>query len=237
MHNLLCPVYLFWRALTPLAADLKLTATLFGPFYDDTWSQPLDRRLAAYDYPTFRWQPGEVVLSRVDIPAELGTPPGDYRLRLGVYDDVTDEPLVTLDAAGAAQGRWVWLQPIVANSLVTDGSGGPPLRQRAGPGCAGDHAARHQRRSDRGCSRRRDRHRCLVAGHRVPHGTLQIADRGNGSIRLERCTSRIAAALQDGLPHQPVASGRCWCVASWTSFAIRRRSRATGLLRLGLSGT
>lgn len=122
----LCPVYLFWRSNAPLAADLKLTATLFDRYQPEAASQPLDRRLAAYEYPTFRWQPGQVVLSKLDIPAAPGTPPGEYRLRLGVYDDATGQPLDVLDAAGAAQGRWAWLEPVVANGLVVAGPGGPP---------------------------------------------------------------------------------------------------------------
>lgn len=122
----LCPVYLFWRSDAPLAADLKLTATLFDPAGAIAWSETVDRRLAAYTYPTFRWQPGQVVLSRLDIPAYLGTPPGEYRLRLGVYDDATSQALDVLDAAGAQQGRWAWLAPVVASGLVVDGPGGLP---------------------------------------------------------------------------------------------------------------
>ncbi len=122
----LCPVFLFWRSLAPLTGDLKLTATLFDRTFAIEYSQPLDRRLAAYDYPTFRWQPGEVVLSRIAIPAYLGTPPGEYSLRLGVYDDSTGQPLDVLDAAGAPQGRWAWLAPVIANDLVIEGPGGPP---------------------------------------------------------------------------------------------------------------
>ena len=122
----LCPVFLFWRSLAPLTSDLKLTATLFDQTFAIEHSQPLDRRLAAYDYPTFRWQPGEVVLSRIDIPAYLGTPPGEFSLRLGVYDDSTGQPLDVLDAAGAPQGRWAWLAPLIATDLVNEGPGGPP---------------------------------------------------------------------------------------------------------------
>jgi 4-amino-4-deoxy-L-arabinose transferase-like glycosyltransferase len=122
----LCPVYLFWQSNAPLAADLKLTATLFDRYQPVAASQPLDRRLAAYEYPTFRWQPGQVVLSKLDIPAALGTPPGEYRLRLGVYDADSGQPLDVLDAAGAAQGQWAWLDPVIANDLVVDGPGGPP---------------------------------------------------------------------------------------------------------------
>lgn len=122
----LCPVYLLWRSNAPLAADLKLTATLFDRSQREPASQALDRRLAAYEYPTFRWQPGAVVLSRLDIPASLGTPPGEYRLRLGVYDADSGQPLDVLDAAGAPQGQWAWLEPVVAGDLVVDGPGGPP---------------------------------------------------------------------------------------------------------------
>jgi hypothetical protein len=122
----LCPLYLFWRAAAPLAADLQLSATLFDRAQDTPASQPLDRRLAAYDYPTLRWRPGEVVLSRLDLPALRGTPPGDYRLRLGVYDAASGQALDLLDEAGAAQGQWAWLAPIVAQDLVTAGPGGPP---------------------------------------------------------------------------------------------------------------
>jgi len=126
----LCPIYLFWRSLAPLDADLKLTATLFERDLPEAASQPLDRRLAAYEYPTFRWQPGAVVLSQLDIPATLGIPPGEYRLRLGVYDAADGQPLETLDAAGAPQGQSVWLEPVTVRQLVTDGPGGPPAESQ-----------------------------------------------------------------------------------------------------------
>ncbi|MCS6844618.1 MAG: hypothetical protein NZ528_09930 [Caldilineales bacterium] len=127
----LCPVYLFWQALQPLTADLKLTAALYGRYTDEAWSAPLDRRLAAYTYPTFRWPAGVAVLSRLDVPADLGTPPGEYRLRLGVYDADSGQALDVLDAAGAPQGRWAWLEPVVAQGLVTDGPNGPPADAQA----------------------------------------------------------------------------------------------------------
>lgn len=122
----LCPVYLFWRSLAPLSSDLKLSATLLGRNSTDAWSQPQDRRLAAYDYPTFRWPPGEVVLSKLEVAPFLGAPPGEYRLRLEVYDAAAGQALDILDAAGAAQGRSAWLEPIVVSALVADGPGSPP---------------------------------------------------------------------------------------------------------------
>lgn len=121
-----CPIYLIWRGLAPLASDLKLTAALYDRYRPEARSQPLDRRLAAYTYPTFRWQPGEAVLSRLELPVSLGTPPGEYRLRLGVYDGESGQALDVLDAAGAPQGQWTWLEPVAVVDLVTTGPGGPP---------------------------------------------------------------------------------------------------------------
>ena len=45
-----------------------------------------DTLIRAYDYPTSRWQPGELVVDLADlyIPPEL--PDGAYRLEFGAYD-------------------------------------------------------------------------------------------------------------------------------------------------------
>ena len=125
-----CPVYLFWRALQPLEADYKLATELRGGASDTGWSESADRRLAAYDFPTFRWPPGRIIVSQLPLGAVVGTPPGDYRLRLSVYD-ATGQPLDALDAAGAAQGRWVWLEPVAVDSVVVDGAGAGPATSQA----------------------------------------------------------------------------------------------------------
>ncbi|MCB9143247.1 MAG: glycosyltransferase family 39 protein [Anaerolineales bacterium] len=131
-----CPLYLFWQAEQPLSDDLKFTATLFDD-YSDAWSAPQDRRLSAYDYPTFRWQPGETVLSRVDVAPSPGTPPGSYALRLGVYAQDGEgavEPLDLLDTAGAPTGRWTTVPLHVDNltpASVTSASASPLI---AAPG-------------------------------------------------------------------------------------------------------
>ena len=122
-----CPLTLFWRALAPLQADYKLNATLLGRDFDGVWSQHADRRLAAYNYPTFRWPAEGVVLSQLPLNANLGTPPGEYRLRLGVYDDATGQALDVIDAAGAPQGRWAWIEPVVIDDVVVEGPGEAPV--------------------------------------------------------------------------------------------------------------
>ena len=79
---------LFWRLLQPglPLPDLYLTGetrTADGLLF----SRMGDRRLAAYDFPTFRWQVGQIVAGRVAVNEWIGAgaPPGNYHLRLGVY--------------------------------------------------------------------------------------------------------------------------------------------------------
>lgn len=122
--NSTCPLYLFWRALRPLSADLKLTTTLFDA-EGQSWSQALDRRLAAYEFPSFRWPRDQIVISRVGLEPDAGTPPGAYRLRLGVYDAESGQPLDLLDAQGAAQGTWAWLDPVAVQELASNGPDQP----------------------------------------------------------------------------------------------------------------
>ena len=58
-------------------------------------------------YPAEQWQPGEVILERIDMPVPPGMPPGEnglYRLRLGRVDPATGDRLPLIDAAGAFAG-------------------------------------------------------------------------------------------------------------------------------------
>lgn len=83
---------LFWESmqLGPLP-DLYLTGetrTATGLPYAELG----DRRLSVYNYPTFRWQPNQVTVSRIPAlqwagPAAM---PGNYTVSLGVYDPVGD---------------------------------------------------------------------------------------------------------------------------------------------------
>ncbi|MFN2200701.1 MAG: glycosyltransferase family 39 protein [Caldilineaceae bacterium] len=59
-----------------------------------------DRRPASYEYPAFRWAPEQITLGRVlaEDWAGPGALPGDYRLKLGVYDAQGD--LTGLDVIG-----------------------------------------------------------------------------------------------------------------------------------------
>lgn len=112
---------LFWRlndtdtAPAGEPADYHLTLQTFtadGLLF----AQPPDRRLTAYTYPVFRWQPGQLVLGRVPAADWLGpgAPAGAYRVRLGVYDPAGD--VAGLDVTGPAGerlGKQALLQPVV----------------------------------------------------------------------------------------------------------------------------
>ena len=94
---------LYWQVVQQIPDDLMMSLRLV----DDqglTWGK-VDRRPAAYLYPTTRWKPGEVVFGRGDLPAGAGTPPGEYWLEVRVYSAAQPDGLDVLDAAGAPQGR------------------------------------------------------------------------------------------------------------------------------------
>jgi len=85
-------INLYWRALAPLDRDY----TLFVHVYDAGGQRVAQRDLPLRyeDYPTSRWQPGELVIDRADMPLP-GLPPGPYRLLVGLYDAATGAPLPT----------------------------------------------------------------------------------------------------------------------------------------------
>jgi 4-amino-4-deoxy-L-arabinose transferase-like glycosyltransferase len=100
---------LFWRLThpqTPLP-DLYLTGetrTEAGLLF----SRLGDRRLSAYDFPTFRWQIGQIVAGRIPVAEWIGAgaPAGNYQLRLGVYDPAVDSAgMDLLGADGTRLGK------------------------------------------------------------------------------------------------------------------------------------
>jgi hypothetical protein len=71
-----------------------------------------DRRLSAYTYPFFRWPSGQVTVGRISARewAGAGAAPGNYQVRLGVYDPAGDPAgLDLLDANGDPLGKWATL--------------------------------------------------------------------------------------------------------------------------------
>ena len=76
-------VLLFWQALRPVASDYRLSLRVIDEYGQER--AHLDRRLAAYMYPTDRWRPGVLVMGRHDVPLPPGLPPGEYALQARIY--------------------------------------------------------------------------------------------------------------------------------------------------------
>ena len=109
---------LYWQALRPLTEDFKVTLRLVDEM-GFVWGHAADRRPAAYGHPTFRWRPGEIIPGRYEaIPADPGTPPGDYWLEIGIYEEATARALDVLDASSAPQGRRAMVGPVKLEHAV-----------------------------------------------------------------------------------------------------------------------
>lgn len=83
-------INLYWRALAPMTVDY----TLFVHVYDAAGNRVAQRDLPlrSEDYRTTRWQPGELVIDRADMPLPA-LAPGEYSLQVGLYDAATGAPL------------------------------------------------------------------------------------------------------------------------------------------------
>ena len=84
---------LTWRADRPPAGDFKYSLRLHDA--EGGLAFQTDESVWSFDHaPTSRWQPGEASESLIvfELPQDLT--PGDYELRLVVYDDKTQTPTV-----------------------------------------------------------------------------------------------------------------------------------------------
>jgi 4-amino-4-deoxy-L-arabinose transferase-like glycosyltransferase len=84
-------INMYWRALAKIDADYAIYLHLL-----DKNGQKVAQRdtvIRAADYPTSRWQPGELAVDLADLPLPAGLASGVYRLELGVYRMDTFERL------------------------------------------------------------------------------------------------------------------------------------------------
>ncbi|HEX9074809.1 MAG TPA: hypothetical protein VF932_03485 [Anaerolineae bacterium] len=90
-------VNIYWQAKQPTNIDEHLFAGLFseeGKLVASTDEAPLGNGLG-----TSRWSPGEILREPVRLPVPSDVPPGNYVLRIALYNPLTREPL----AAGASE--------------------------------------------------------------------------------------------------------------------------------------
>ncbi len=97
-------VAFYWRAMRQLDADYSISAQIVderGFVYGQRDSQHPG------GYPTSRWAASNYARDVHDIALAPGTPPGEYRLRVGVYRMGVPGRLNVLDANGAPAGTTV----------------------------------------------------------------------------------------------------------------------------------
>ncbi|MFN8484819.1 MAG: hypothetical protein U0768_17435 [Anaerolineae bacterium] len=82
-------VTLFWQPTARLDADLSV----FAHVEDDALRGQSDGWPAAGARPTSGWQPGETIIESRSVTIDAATPPGNYPLRVGLYDTQTMQRL------------------------------------------------------------------------------------------------------------------------------------------------
>ena len=101
------------------------------PFYhlEDPWGFRWGQA-EPFQYAAEDWTPGEVVISRVQLPISPGAPPGDYILRAGLYSQSADTRLAVIDSDGRFAGTTVPLTLTVARAETPPNPDELEIRQR-----------------------------------------------------------------------------------------------------------
>ena len=78
-----------WQANQTTLADYKIFLHLIGTPKADgsTIYSQLDPRPCGQDYPTWKWQPGDVLRTTYSLPVSSDLPAGAYALEMGWYDE------------------------------------------------------------------------------------------------------------------------------------------------------
>jgi 4-amino-4-deoxy-L-arabinose transferase-like glycosyltransferase len=92
------PVTLYWQAQSTPDSALRPFIHLLDA-WGVRWGQ-----LEPDAFPAEQWRAGEAVVQRVDVPLPDGLPPGDYTLRVGLFDPASGARLPQLDEAGRYAG-------------------------------------------------------------------------------------------------------------------------------------
>jgi hypothetical protein len=100
-------VTLYWRILNkPDRSDYSTFIEL-----RDQWGFEWGHS-GSFDYPSEEWEPGEVIINRIDVPIGAGAPPGDYELRVGLFSQSANQRLNILASDGSFGGTIAKLSPI-----------------------------------------------------------------------------------------------------------------------------
>jgi mannosyltransferase len=76
---------LYLKAEGPISGNYQIFAHLVAA--DGTLITQADHIAGADSYPTSLWRPGNLLYNRFEIQPPAGTPPGEYRVLIGLYDN------------------------------------------------------------------------------------------------------------------------------------------------------
>lgn len=99
-------VTLFWRVNNRPTADIM-------PFIhlEDNWQHRWGQKeLSAYPSP--QWEVGEFIIEQVELPVTPGLPPGQYRLRVGLFNPASGEVLARFDEVGRYAGDAYFIENV-----------------------------------------------------------------------------------------------------------------------------
>ena len=96
---------LYWSSGGDIRQRYKVFTHLLGDVFNAAngnflWGQA-DNEPAGNTRPTTSWRDGETIVDEYAIPVPAGTPPGEYRLEIGLYDPATGARLPVLDENGS----------------------------------------------------------------------------------------------------------------------------------------
>lgn len=106
---------LYWRAQTVPSADYAVTVQVWDTA-DNLWAQSDSQHPGRL--PTTRWRTDQYARDTHTLSLPLGTPPGTYQVRVGVYP-VSGPPLSVLDADRVPQGAYYALGPLTVTPAAT----------------------------------------------------------------------------------------------------------------------
>ncbi|MBI1297978.1 phospholipid carrier-dependent glycosyltransferase [bacterium] len=140
-------LFLYWRQ--PLQSSIinrqsSIDLLLSGETVTTTnlpYADLMDQRLTGYDYPSFRWQPGQVTVGRIAALDWAGDAamPGNYRLYLGVYDPTGDAAGVDVLAGdGTPQGKRITLDVTLPRPTISVIGENPTSWPELAPGIFAD---------------------------------------------------------------------------------------------------
>lgn len=107
-----------WEVNHMTTAAYKTFVHLHGPpkvdgsiVYAQRDAEPCDN-----SYPSWQWSPGEIIIEDYKVPVPTDVPPGDYVIRLGWYDALTQARLPATDLTGQSLGDMIEIEHVRVDS-------------------------------------------------------------------------------------------------------------------------